>query len=137
VGCGSGSTWASELSPQTKVWLSRGVSAAWCVTACVHASALLRPSAADASPPWRHGLFLGINLLFAGLYTWRPWWLPYAFALLAVQQVWSHGHDLAAAHAAGLWDVSSLVVLLSIPLFAWVAWVARRSRLGALDTENR
>lgn len=113
------------------------MAAAWCITASVHVTALLAPAPDDASPPWRHGLFVGINLLFAGLYVWRPWWLPWAFAPLALQQVWSHGHDLAAAHAAGRWDVSSLVVLLSIPLFAWIAWVARRARLGPPDIENR
>ncbi len=120
-----------------RVWLARGVSVAWCVTACTHALALVAPAPDDGSPPWRHGLFLAINLVFAGLYARRPWWLPYAFAPLAAQQIWSHGHDLARARSEGRWDLSSVVVLLSLPLFAWVAWAARRARPGTLDAENR
>lgn len=84
--------------------------------------------ALDSSPPWRHALFACINATCVYGVLIRPRWFVYAFAVLLVQQIYSHGADLVAANRAGHLDVTSLLDLLGLPVvFAFLLRDFRRS----------
>jgi hypothetical protein len=90
-------------------------SAVFVVGAVFHSIALAWPRASDASPAWRHVLFLAINVSFAVAFAvrWRGVLIP--CVVLAAQQSFSHGMDFVRAARAGEWDFPSLAVLLVLP----------------------
>lgn len=92
--------------------------------ALFHVATLVDPSLGEASPPWRHALFVILNGTYAALFAWRPRWLVWAYLPLGVQQAWSHGSELAHAHAP--WhETQSLLALVSIPVFLLLAVTGR------------
>lgn len=101
------------------VGLARAFSVAFAASALFHASAALVPSLAPAAPAWRHLLFVALNLLSSVGFLRRPRWFTWAFGVLVVQQLISHGSD-----AWTQWfdhrrvDVVSLAVVAFMPL-AW------------------
>jgi hypothetical protein len=105
------------------------IAAAFALAALFHVAALVAPSIAEPSPPWRHLLFAATNVAVAVGMVRRPRLFVVAFALLTVQQVVSHG-----AYAWTLWasegrvDWASAVVLASMPaVLALLIFDARRS----------
>jgi len=64
------------------------------VAAIYHLAALTVASLAPPGAPWRHGLFIAIDLTAAVLMLRRPVWFVPIFALLTIQQIWSHGESL-------------------------------------------
>ena len=93
-------------------------------------AALVDPQLAGTDPTWRHALFLGINAALAVLIVLRPRWLPVLLAVLAAQQLWSHGRALVDAwkleHRV---DWASVVVVVGIPFaLAIVVHDARAAR---------
>jgi hypothetical protein len=83
--------------------------------AVFHAVAMV--SAIDpSSPRWRHGLFVAIDFALAVSMIRRPRWFVWVFAVLLVQQAWSHGTSLVAHAKAGSVDVPSIVTLLALPI---------------------
>ncbi len=101
-------------------WLVRLPVPLFAAGALFHVATLLDPSLGEPSPPWRHALFVAINALYATLFALRPRWLAWAYAPLAAQQLLSHGSELAHS-AAPLHETQSLLALVSIPLFLWLA----------------
>jgi hypothetical protein len=105
------------------------VAAFFVAGATFHVAALLHPEVADPSPPWRHALFLVINLGVALGMTWRPRGFALAVALLTAQQVWSHG-----VTAAQVWrderriDGASAVVVVGMPVVLALLIVDARAR---------
>ena len=85
--------------------------------ALFHVAALVRPAVADPSPPWRHALFVLVNVAVALGLRRRPRGFAVGFALLTAQQLWSHGLT-----AALVWreerrlDWASVVVVAGMPL---------------------
>ena len=69
------------------------------------------------SPPWRHLLFVAINLLCAYGFLKRPQFFVYLFAILLVQQFYSHGSSIV-----NMWvekkqiDWISIAVLIFLPV---------------------
>jgi hypothetical protein len=64
--------------------------------AAFHCAAMVSPSIASLEyeptyPVWRHVLFIGIDSSLAVLFVRRPRWLVWAYALLTVQVLHSHG----------------------------------------------
>jgi hypothetical protein len=92
------------------------VAVAFAAAAVFHAAALVRPAIAPPSPPWRHTLFVAINVAAAFGVVLRPRWFVVPFAVLTVQQLVSHG---AAAWKAwveeGRVDVASLIIVVGMP----------------------
>lgn len=106
------------------------IAAFFVVGALFHVAALVRPALEDPSPPWRHALFVLINLTAALGSLRRPRGFAVAFALLTAQQLWSHG-----VTAVVVWrdehrfDWPSVVVLAGMPLvLALLVVDARRRR---------
>ena len=97
-------------------WIFALLAAGFAVGAVYHLAALADPALDPSSPPWRHGLFVAINLLCMAGMLRRPRGFALLFALLTAQQVFSHG-----ARAWAMWrdarrvDQASLVVLLAMP----------------------
>ncbi len=110
-------------------WLA--IAAGFLAAAAVHALALARPEAGDGSPPWRHAVFVVVNLLVAAGVVVRPRGFAAAFAALTAQQLWSHGRAAVDAwRDAGRVDWASVVVLLAMPavLVALVRATSRATR---------
>ncbi|GAC1393589.1 MAG: hypothetical protein NVSMB47_01120 [Polyangiales bacterium] len=110
------------------------VTVGFAAAALFHLAALVAPSLAEPSPPWRHALFVVVDASIAfGIRRRGPVFLG-LFALFAGQQLASHG-----AQALGTWaaerrvDVASIVVLAAVPLLCALllvdAW-ARRAQGG-------
>ena len=75
----------------------------------------------------RHGLFVGLNLALATLLVVRPRWALPAAALLAAQQLWSHGRDvLDSIRDPGPFDGASVLVLVFFPALLTLLFVERR-----------
>jgi hypothetical protein len=97
--------------------------------AAYHISALVAPGAPwlEPSPPWRHALFVAVNLAGAAGFWTRPRWLVFPVAALAAQQVVSHGlYGWAVWRDERRVDRASVLVLLAMP--ALVALLARGHR---------
>ncbi|HVY25806.1 MAG TPA: hypothetical protein VHB79_04615 [Polyangiaceae bacterium] len=116
--------------PNTKPPTARGdrrfwgvVSASFALGALFHGYASI---VGDSSPPWRHALFVAINL-GAAWGCWRkPPWFIWPFALLLLQQLYSHGRDFVRAWPEHL-DTRSLAVLVWMPVVAIALWRQRRA----------
>ena len=63
-----------------------------------------------------HAAFVVIDPMTAYLLLRRPDWFPYAFAVLTIQQIYSHGMEaLAAWRAMSAVDYVSLFIVLFMP----------------------
>jgi hypothetical protein len=89
-------------------------------------------SLADPNLAAFHGAFVVIDPVTAYLLLRRPDWFLYAFALLTIQQIYSHGTEaLTAWRAASAIDYVSLFIIVFMPsLFVLVVYDAllRKSR---------
>lgn len=100
--------------------------------ALYHAAAIVAPSIAEPSPAWRHGLFVFINGAVGLLFLRRPPWFAAVFAVLALQQLYSHG-----TYGWGVWsdqhriDWASVLVVAVIPLIALLLGHDARRKLQA------
>ena len=74
------------------------------------------PARVEPSPPWRHAVFIAVNLGCALGVAFRPRWFVAAFALLVAQQVASHGmYAWRVLRAEGRIDGASVIVLVTMP----------------------
>jgi len=103
----------------TAFWFWLAISASFLLGALFHVHAALTHSV----PVWRHVLFTAINLGVAWGCWRRPRWFIGAFGLLLVQQLYSHGLDLAQAWPQRI-DWNSVVVLVGMPLVGLALWRA-------------
>jgi hypothetical protein len=83
-------------------------------------------SLADPNLAAFHAAFVVIDPVTAYLLLRRPDWFPYAFALLTIQQIYSHGMEaLTAWRASSSIDYVSLFVIVFMPsLFVLVVYDA-------------
>ena len=94
------------------------------VTAVNHARLAATGAPANST---RHAVFVGLNLGLAGLLVARPGWALVPAALLAVQQLYSHGSDLlASVREPGPFDWASVGVLVFFPALLTLLVVERR-----------
>lgn len=104
----------------------------FCLAALHHAAAIVAPSIAEPSPAWRHGLFVVINGATGVLFLRRPPWFAALFALLALQQLYSHGtYGWAVWRDQHRVDWASVLVLLVIPPIALLLGGEARRNLRA------
>jgi hypothetical protein len=106
------------------------------VTAANHArlaaeGARAAEGAHPAEGTTRHALFVGLNLGLAWLLVARPSWALVPAALLAAQQLYSHGSDLLASlREPGPIDGASVGVLVFFPALLTLLVVERRRTAG-------
>lgn len=95
--------------------------------ALFHLVCIVRPELGEPSPAWRHGLFVGVNLLLAAGFLKRPRWFSWPLVALTLQQLISHGTDLLEAQrrTPPRLDVQSLAVLVTFPLLL-LLWTLHR-----------
>ena len=127
-------TLPSGQGPDRVRWLYRVLAVGFALSSAYHAAAIAFPSIAEPSPAWRHGLFVAVNAAMAAGFVRRPWFFPYVFALLAVQQVYSHG-----TYGWQVWtqehrvDWASVLVLAAVPAIACQLLRDRARRRGMLS----
>jgi hypothetical protein len=84
--------------------------------AIYHAVAFFDPAFSGGGAHWRHAVFFAIDILCAWYILRRPRWFVWAFGLLTLETLWSHG-----SHAWRLWrgenrlDWLSFAVLIVVP----------------------
>ena len=118
-----------HTSGRSSVWPGRALVLAGALTlpvAIFHAVAIFVPTVSEPSPPWRHGVFVLVNLFFAWAFLTRARWLPLPFGALCIQQAWSHGSAFLAARAVGHTDLQSLAVLVTLPCLLPIVWLGRK-----------
>lgn len=104
------------------------VSALFAAGAAFHLIAVAIPIGTP-SPPWRHCLFIAINLTMAIGFAQKARWLLPAALVFAAQQGFSHGSDVARAAREGVWDIQGTGALLFLPLVVgYAAHVWRDNR---------
>lgn len=95
--------------------------------ALYHAVGLFYPI--NEAPVWRHALFVVINVVAAVCFIKRPACFLPIFALLMVQQFYSHGTFLfntwQQTHSI---DWPSVLVLVFMPLALWALWIDYREK---------
>jgi len=105
------------------------VAIAFVIAALFHAGALIAPDIAEPSPPWRHALFIGINLALAAGFFRRPRFFLWVFLVVTAQQLVSHGMQGWRVWQEGRIDWASVVVCVALPpLAALLAWDRKRVR---------
>lgn len=81
--------------------------------------------------PWRHALFVAINLAVALGFWRRPKYFPFCFGLLTLQQLASHGKAaLSAWTTEQRVDFASLLVLAWMPAALFLLWRDRCATTG-------
>ena len=95
-----------------------------------HLAGALQPF--DATPVWRHTLFIGINVIcIYGLFK-RPQWFLWFFGILLVQQLYSHGsHLINLLHENKVNLIDGTVVIL-MPLVFILLLIDRKQERGSL-----
>jgi len=84
--------------------------------AAYHAVAFFAPASGIGGTHWRHGCFIAIDLLCAWLILRRPRWFVWAFGLLTLETLWSHGsHAWKSWRVDGRLDWLSFAVLIVVP----------------------
>ena len=82
----------------------------------------------DATPAWRHTLFIGIcTICIYGLLK-RPKWFVWFFGALTVQQLYSHGSHFVQLLKTDKFNPIDAAVLLLMPLVFTLLLVDRRPR---------
>jgi hypothetical protein len=101
----------------------RAMACLFVLAGLVHLWRVLVPHAADPSGPLRHAVFVGINLGAAACLWVRPPWFTYAFGVLVLQQLYSHGGSAWRAwNEQHQIDAVSWVIVVLLPLTWAVLW---------------
>jgi hypothetical protein len=95
--------------------------------AVYHAVAFFDPAFSDGGAHWRHAVFCAIDLLFAWYILRRPRWFLWAFGLLTLETLWSHGSRVEAVERGG---AAGLAFLRGSDRRALYAGAADSRRLG-------
>jgi len=114
-------------------WLFRGLALGFLCAAAFHAACIVDAALGEPSPPWRHALFIAVNVGVAIGTLWRPGWFLFVFALFAGQQLASHAMDgWRAFSVEQRVDWASLVVVLGVPVVFFALARERERRLWEL-----
>ena len=118
--------------PQWERWLSRVLALGFIGAGLFHGRAFFDATIEPRMSAAGHGIFVVINVLTAAGMWLRPRWFVFPFAVLAVQQLISHGDWALAAWKAGWFDWRSWGVLVTMPpMLLLLVRDARRRRVAA------
>jgi hypothetical protein len=70
----------------------------------------------DATPVWRHSLFIGINMICIYGLLKRPDWFIWFFGILTLQQLYSHGSHFIRLLTESKFTWIDFCVLLLMPI---------------------
>ena len=70
----------------------------------------------DATPVWRHSLFIGISIICIYGLLKRPVWFIWFFGILTLQQLYSHGSHFIRLLTESKFNWIDLCVVLLTPL---------------------
>ncbi len=119
----------SPRAPGVRDWLFRLCAAGFVASGVYHAVGLVRPEWLVFQPAWRHALFVAINAFFAAAFLKRPWFLPWVFGVLAVEQIYGHGvRAWEILQAERRIDWPGVVVLVGVPAMLALLIVDARER---------
>ncbi|MBI3792728.1 MAG: hypothetical protein HY275_17865 [Gemmatimonadetes bacterium] len=115
-----------------RTWWFRLVAVGAAAAALHHLLAALHVATVDDGPTWRHFLFVGIDAALVPLLLRRPRWLVWPLALLAGQQVVSHGRRAVAWWQAGRGlDLVSIIVIVGLVVSVWLLATERDASSSA------
>jgi hypothetical protein len=118
----------ATIEARQRMERARWFFASCCVaTSVLHLSAFLGVTSSGGSSALRHLVFCAINVALATLFAKNVRWVLYPLVPLSLQQLVSHGDDLARAAEAHSVDWQSIFVLV----FFALALVYSRWRLQA------
>ena len=112
------------MTDQQRRIIFRIVATGLLLAAAFHLIAFALPSLNIRGAHWRHGLFITVNLIGAYYVQRRPPWFIYAFAIVTVQQLYSHG-----SHAWTLWlserqlSWADCAALVGLPIALLMLWL--------------
>jgi len=118
-------------SQMSRAALFRIVAVLFAGAAVYHAVAFIDPAFSDGGAHWRHALFIAIDLLCAGFILRRPRWFVWAFGLVTLDTLWSHG-----SHALKLWRLDGRLDWLSFAVLVVVPWTQALLIRDALDRRS-
>jgi hypothetical protein len=114
----------SDFKQQPKIFIAFAVLAF--AAMLYHTIGVVQPF--DATPVWRHALFIGIcTICIYGLLK-RPQWFVWFFGALTVQQLYSHGSHFIKLFQEGKLNLIDATVLLLTPLLLILLWKDSKSR---------
>lgn len=79
-----------------------------------HITGVIKPF--DATPAWRHSLFIGINIICIFGLLKRPNWFVWFWGILTLQQLYSHGSHFLRLLEEGKFTWIDLGVLILMPV---------------------
>jgi hypothetical protein len=100
--------------------------------AVYHAAAFFHPAFGIGGAHWRHAVFCAIDFLCAWYIFRRPRWFVWAFSLLTIQQLCSHG-----ARAWMLWRTEGRLDWLSFAVLIVMPCALALLMRDALDRRSR
>lgn len=81
----------------------------------------------DTTPAWRHALFIGINIICIYGLLKRPVWFTWFWALLTIQQLYSHGSHFVRLLSEGEFVWIDFGVLILMPVIFILLMVDKKS----------
>ena len=110
-------------------WIFRLIAIGFVVAGVFHARAFFDGTLEPRMSSTGHAIFVGVNAVAAfGMWT-RPRWFVLFFAVLCVQQLYSHGDWAWTAWKLGQPDPRSWMVLITMPPMLILVIVDARRRL--------
>jgi hypothetical protein len=93
-----------------------------------HTYGALKPF--DATPAWRHSLFIAINIICIYGLLKRPDWFVCFWAILSLQQLYSHGSHFLKLLSENKFTLIDFGVLLLMPLIFVLLLIDRKSSVN-------
>lgn len=108
----------SDFKQQPKIFIAFAVLAF--AAMLYHTIGAVQPF--DATPPWRHTLFIAICTICIYGILKRPRWFVWFFTVLTVQQLYSHGSHFIKLLQENKLNLIDAMVLLLTPLLCILLW---------------
>lgn len=88
----------------------------------------------DATPVWRHTLFIGINVICIYGLLKRPNWFVWFFGILTLQQLYSHGSHFINLQQEDKVNLIDAAVLLLMPLVFILLLIDKKRNTDLYDS---
>ena len=82
----------------------------------------------DATPAWRHAIFIGVSCICIYGILKRPKWFLWFFGVLTIQQLYSHGGHFLRQLNEGKTNLIDLIVIILTPIVFILILVDRKNK---------